>query len=123
MVIANQEAPAEIAIMFRVLYDTPQGTALLTVQDHTQATVERGIRCQIGYRKAGDLERRSPPLSLAEAMQMETRAAVLDGDSLYVRLIDSTGRDLAVTKIDEARWPRDATPTTVKAVSYWLFVP
>jgi len=35
----------------------------------------------------------------------------------------STGRDLTATKIDEARWPREAGPTTVKTVSYWLFVP
>jgi hypothetical protein len=28
-----------------------------------------------------------------------------------------------VSKIDETKWPRDATPTTVQAKSYWLSVP
>ena len=78
---------------------------------------------QIGHRKVGDLERHSPLLSLEEATRTTASAAALDGEALYLRLIDSTGRDLAATKIDEARWPRDAGPTTVKTVSYWLFVP
>jgi len=120
---ANQDAPADIAVIFQVLYDTPQGTVCLTVQDYTPAAAEQGVRCQIGYRKVGDIERRSPPLSLDEATRTEAGAAALDGDALYLRLVDSAGRDLAVAKIDEARWPRDAGPTTVKAVSYWLFVP
>ena len=119
----NQDAPAEIAVIFQVLYDTPQGTIRLTVQDYTQAAVAQGVQCQIGHRKVGDIERRSPPLSLEEATRTAATAAALDGEALYLRLVDSTGRDLAVTKIDEARWPRDAGPTTVKTVSYWLFVP
>jgi hypothetical protein len=119
----NQDAPAEIAVIFQVLYDTPQGTIRLTVQDYTQAAAAQGVQCQIGHRKAGDMERRSPPLSLEEATRTATTAAALDGEALYLRLVDSTGRDLAVAKIDEARWPRDAGPTTVKTVSYWLFVP
>jgi len=119
----NQDAPADIALIFQVLYDTPQGTVRLTVQDYTQAAAAQGVKCQVGHRKVGDIERRSPPLSLEEAMRTEATAAALDGEALYLRLVDSTGRDLAVTKIDEARWPRDAGPTTVKTVSYWLFVP
>jgi len=122
-VLANQEAPADIAVLFQVVYDTPQGTICLTVRDYTSAAAAQGVRCQIGYRKAGDIERRSPPLNLDEAMRTAASAAALDGDALYLRLVDSAGRDLAVTKIDEARWPREAGPTTVKAVSYWLFVP
>ena len=120
---ANQQAPADIAVIFQVLYDTPQGTVRLTVQDYTQAAAAQGVKCQIGHRKVGDIERRSPPLSLEEAMHTEATAAALDGEALYLRLVDSTGRDLAASKIDEARWPRDAGPTTVKTVSYWLFVP
>jgi hypothetical protein len=120
---ANQEAPAEIAVLFQVVYDTPQGTISLTVRDYTPAAAGQGVRCQIGYRKAGDIERHSPPLSLDEATRTAASAAALDGDALYLRLVDRAGRDLAVTKIDEARWPRDAGPTTVKTVSYWLFVP
>jgi len=123
IVLGNQDVPAEITVIFQVLYDTPQGTIRLTVQDYTQAAVEQGVRCQIGHRKVGDIERRSPPLSLEEATRTAASAAALDGEALYLRLIDSTGRDLAATKIDEARWPRDAGPTTVKTVSYWLFVP
>jgi len=119
----TQDAPAEIAVIFQVTYDTPQGTIHLTVQDYTQAAAEQGVQRQIGHRKAGERERRSPPLSLAEATRTEASAAALDGDALYLHLVDRTGRDLAVTKIDEARWPRDAGPTTVKTVAYWLFVP
>ena len=120
---ANQEAPADIAVLFQVLYDTPQGTIRLTVQDYTPAAADQGVQCQIGHRKAGDIERRSPPLSLDEATRTVANAAALDGDALYLRLVDSAGRDLAVTRIDEARWPREAGPTTVQTVSYWLFVP
>ena len=120
---ANQNAPADIAVLFQVLYDTPQGTVCLSVQDYTQAAAVQGVQCQIGHRKVGDIERRSTPLSLEEATRTEATAAALDGEALYLRLVDSTGRDLAVTKIDEARWPRDAGPTTVKTMSYWLFVP
>jgi hypothetical protein len=123
IVLENLHAPAEIAVIFQVLYDTPQGTIRLTVQDYTPAAAEQGVRCQIGHRKVGDIERRSPPLSLEDATRTAVSAAALDGEALYLRLVDSTGRDLAATKIDEARWPRDAGPTTVKTVSYWLFVP
>ena len=123
IVLGNQDAPAEIAVIFQVLYDTPQGTIHLTVQNYTPAAAEQGVRCQIGHRKVGDIERRLPPLSLEEATRTAVSAAALDGEALYLRLVDSTGRDLAATKIDEARWPRDAGPTTVKTVSYWLFVP
>jgi hypothetical protein len=123
MVLANTQAPADIAVIFEVLYDTPQGTAQLVVKDYTQLAAERGVRCQIGHRRAGAAEQRSVPLPLDEVLKVETSAAVLDGESLYVRLIDQNGHDLAATKIDEARWPRDATPTTVKTVAYWLFVP
>ena len=120
---ANQGAPADIAVLFQVLYDTPQGTIRLTVQNYTPTAAEQGVRCQIGYRKPGDSERRSSPLSLEAATRTEASAVALDGEALYLRLVDSAGRDLAVTKIDEARWPREAGPTTVKTVSYWLFVP
>jgi hypothetical protein len=113
----------EVAIIFQVVYDTPQGIVRLSVTDYTPAIVERGIRCQIGHRKPGESEQRSALLSLEEAKRTEVSAAVLEGESLYVRLIDREGRDLSATRIDEARWPRDATPTTVKAVSYWLFAP
>jgi hypothetical protein len=110
-------------VIFQVVYDTPQGVARLTVQDYTPGVAERSIKCQIGHRKPGESEQRSAPLSLAEAMQTEVSAAVLDGESLYLRLIDRNGHDLVATRIDETRWPRDATPTTVQAVSYWLYAP
>jgi hypothetical protein len=113
----------EVGVIFQVVYDTPQGTVLLTVEGYTPGAAERGIKCQIGHRKPGESEQRSAPLSLEDAMQAKARAAVLDGESLYVRLVDSEGRDLSATKIDEARWPRDADPTTVKTVSYWIYAP
>lgn len=113
----------DVGIVFQVVYDTPQGTARLTVTNYTPGIVERGIRCQIGHRKPGATEQRSAPLSPAEALRTEVSAAVLDGESLYVRLVDAQGRDLSATKIDEARWPSDATPTTVRTVSYWLYAP
>jgi hypothetical protein len=117
------EPDPEVAIIFQVLYDTPQGTARLTVTEYTPAIVERGIRCQIGRRKPGESEQRSAPLDPEAAKRTEVSAAVLEGENLYVRLIDREGRDLSATRIDEARWPRDATPTTVKTVSYWLYAP
>ncbi len=117
------QAPAEIAVLFNVLYDTPQGTICLRVQDYTQAAATQGVQCQVGHRKVGEPEQRCAPVRLEEALQMEATAAALDGEALYLRLVDQHGRDLAVTKIDEARWPRDAGPTTVQRVSYWLFVP
>lgn len=113
----------EVAIVYQVLYDTPQGTALLTVQQYTAGAVERGIQCQLGHRKPGESEQRLAPLGLEAALQAEVCAAVLDGDSIYLRLLDRDGRDLSATKIDEARWPRDADSTTVKTVSYWLYAP
>jgi hypothetical protein len=113
----------EVSVIFQVAYDTPHGVASLRVTEYTPAVVARGLRCQIGHRKPGESEQRSAPLNLEEAIQTETSAAILDGESLYVRLVDRDGRDLSATKIDEARWPRDATPTTVKTVSYWLYAP
>jgi len=113
----------EMSVIFQVVYDTPRGMASLRVTEYTPAVVERGIRCQLGHRKPGESEQRLAPLSPAEAVQTEVSAAVLEGESLYVRLVDQQGRDLSATKIDEARWPRDATPTTVKTVSYWLYAP
>ena len=73
----NLDAPAEIAVIFQVLYDTPQGTIRLTVQNYTPAAAEQGVRCQIGHRKVGDIERRSPPLSLEEATRTAVNAAAL----------------------------------------------
>jgi hypothetical protein len=113
----------EVNVIFQVVYDTPRGMVSLRVTDYTPAVVERGIRCQLGHRKAGESEQRSAPLPLEEAVHTEISAAVLDGESLYVRLVDQQGRDLSATRIDEARWPLDATPTTVKTVSYWLYAP
>jgi hypothetical protein len=113
----------EVGIVFQVVYDTPRGMVSLRVTSYTPAAVERGIRCQLGHRKPGESEQRSAPLRLDEAVQTEVSAAVLDGESLYVRLVDRDGRDLSATRIDEARWPRDATPTTVQTVSYWLYAP
>jgi hypothetical protein len=113
----------DVAIVYQVLYDTPRGTALLKVQSYTEGAAKRGIQCQLGHRKPGESEQRAAPLSLEEALQAEMRAAVLDGESIYLRLVDSQGRDLSATKIDEARWPREADPTTVKTVSYWLYAP
>ena len=94
-----------------------------SVQDYTQTAATQGVQCQMSHRKVGEREQRFAPLSLEEATRAEATAAALDGEALYLRLLDHTGRDLAVTKIDEARWPRDAGPTTVQTVSYWLFVP
>jgi hypothetical protein len=113
----------EVSILFQVVYDTPRGMVSLRVTEYTPAVIERGIRCQLGHRKPGESEQRSAPLPLDEAIHTEVSAAVLDGESLYVRLVDHNGRDLSATKIDEARWPRDANPTTVKTVSYWLYAP
>lgn len=113
----------DVAIVYQVEYDTPKGTVRLTVQDYTEAAAQRGIRCQMNHRKLGEPEQRTPSMSLEEALQAEATAAALDGESLYLRLVDSQGRDLSATRIDEARWPRDAGPTTVKTVSYWLYAP
>jgi hypothetical protein len=113
----------DVAIVYQVFYDTPRGTALLKVQSYTEGAAKCGIKCQLGHRKPGESEQRAAPLSLEEALQAEMNAAVLDGESIYLRLVDSQGRDLSATKIDEARWPREADPTTVKTVSYWLYAP
>jgi hypothetical protein len=113
----------EVSILLQVVYDTPRGMGSLRVTEYTPAVVERGIRCQLGHRKPGESEQCSAPLYLDEALHTEVSAGVLDGESLYVRLVDQQGRDLSATKIDEARWPRDATPTTVKTMSYWLYAP
>ena len=113
----------DIALMFRVLYDTPTGDVSLTVTGYTADAAARGVKCQIGHRPAGGAEQRSDLMSLDAVMETETKAPVLDGDALYVHLIDADGREIAVSKIDETKWPRDATPTTVQAKSYWLSVP
>ena len=47
---ANQEASADIAVIFQVVYDTPQGTVRLRVRDYTPAAAEQGVRCQIHLR-------------------------------------------------------------------------
>jgi hypothetical protein len=113
----------EVAIVYQVLYDTPQGTAQLTVHSYTEGAVQRGIQCQFGHRKPGEPEQRSAPVSLEAALAIKVEAALLDGESLYLRLVDRHGRDLSATRIDETRWPREARPTTVKTVSYWLYAP
>ena len=113
----------DVAIVYEVLFDTPNGTARLNVHSYTEGAVQRGIQCQLGYRKPGASEQRLSPLSLEDAIRAEISAAVLDGESIYLRLVDQAGRDLSATKIDEARWPRDAGPDTVKIVSYWLYAP
>ena len=123
MTEVNSNAVPDIAVRFQVLYDTPKGDVLLTVQGYTHDAAVCGVKCQIGYRPAGGSEQRSALLSLDAALETEMRAAVLEGDALYVRIINADGRDLAVSKIDETKWPFDATSTTVKAKSYWLSVP
>ena len=117
------EKNPDIALMFQVLYDTPAGDVSLTVTGYTEDAAARGVQCQIGHRPAGGAEQRSELMSLDAVMQTETKAPVLNGDALYVHLIDTDGREIAVSKIDETKWPRDATPTTVQAKSYWLSVP
>jgi hypothetical protein len=117
------EKNPDIALLFRVLYDTPAGDARLTVTGYTEDAAARGVKCQLGHRPAGGAEQRSELMSLDAVLETETQAPVLDGDALYVHLIDTDGREIAVSKIDETKWPRDATPTTVQAKSYWLSVP
>jgi hypothetical protein len=117
------EKNPDIALMFRVLYDTPTGDVKLTVTGYTDDAAARGVQCQIGHRPAGGAEQRSELMSLDAVLETEPQAPVLDGDALYVHLIDTDGREIAVSKIDETKWPRDATPTTVQAKSYWLSVP
>ena len=81
----------EVSVVFQVVYDTPRGMASLRVTEYTPAVAVRGLRCQIGHRKPGESEQRSVPLSLEEAVRTEASAAILDGESLYVRLIDREG--------------------------------
>jgi hypothetical protein len=113
----------DVAVVYEVLYDTPKGTACLKVHSYTKGAEQRGLQCQLGHRKPGESEQRLAPLSLKDALETEMRAAVLDGESIYLRLVDRDGHDLSATKIDEARWPRDAGPNTVQSVSYWLYAP
>lgn len=118
----SEQGP-DIAVMFQVEYDTPQGTVRMKVLDFTRDAAARGVKCQISHRAPGAAEKRLAPQTLEEVLQTEATAAVLDGENLYLRIVDQHGKDLAVSKIDEARWPRDANPTTVKTVRYWLNVP
>ena len=113
----------DVAIRFEVRYDTPSGDALMKVTGYTRDAARQGVRCQIGFRPAGGDARRDDPLELDQVVDLETKAAVLDGDALYLWVIDAEGRDVAVSKIDEAKWPHDAKPTTVQTKSYWLNVP
>ncbi|ETX09125.1 hypothetical protein [Candidatus Entotheonella palauensis] len=113
----------DVAIRFEVLYDTPSGDVCMKVTGYTSDAASQGVRCQIGFRPAGGDSTRDVPLELDEVMQTEAKAAVLDGDALYLWVIDAEGRDLAVSKIDEAKWPHDANPATVQTKSYWLNVP
>jgi len=113
----------DVAVVYEVDFDTPKGTACLKVHSYTAGAERRGLQCQLGHRKPGESEQREAPLSLKEALETEMRAAVLDGESIYLRLLDRDGRDLSATKIDEARWPRDAGPNTVCTVAYWLYAP
>ena len=113
----------DIAVMFEVHYDTPSGDVCMKVTGFTDDAQAHGVKCQIGYRPSGEAEQRSEPMSLDDVMEIETKAAVLDGEALYLRIVDATGRDLAVSKIDEVKWPRDASPTTVQTKAYWLNVP
>jgi hypothetical protein len=123
MVSENLAIEADIAVLFEVLYDTPTGCVRLKVKGYTHDAAARGVRCQVSHRPAGGAEARCAPMSLDEVMQTEATAAVLDGDALYLRILDTDGRDLAVSKIDETKWPREATPQTVGTKSYWLHVP
>jgi hypothetical protein len=95
----------------------------MKVTGYTRDAAERGVRCQIGFRPAGGDATRHASLGLDDVMSTEARAAVLDGDALYLWVVDAAGRDLAVSKIDEAKWPHDAGPNTVQTKSYWLNVP
>ena len=123
MVSDHLDIGTDVAVLFEVLYDTPTGSVRMQVKGYTNDAVARGVQCQISRRRAGEAEERLAPMGLDEVLQTETTAAVLDGDALYLRIIDRDGRDLAVSKIDETKWPRDATPLTVETKSYWLTVP
>jgi hypothetical protein len=119
----NLETEPDIAVLFEVLYDTPTGRVRMKVKGYTRDAEVRGVRCQLSHRPAGGAECRSAPMRLDEILSTEATAAILDGDALYLRILDTDGRDLAVSKIDETRWPREATPTTVETKLYWLQVP
>ncbi len=119
----QQTYEIDVAIRFEVLYDTPSGDVCMKVTGYTSDAAERGVRCQIAYRPAGSDAKRYEPQGLDAILETEAKAAVLDGDALYLWVIDTEGRDLAVSKIDETKWPRDADPTTVETKSYWLNVP
>lgn len=119
----QQANEIDVAIRFEVLYDTPSGNVCMKVTGYTSDAAEQGVRCQIAYRPAGGDAERYAPQNLDDIMEREAKAAVLDGDALYLWVIDTEGRDLAVSKIDETKWPRDADPTTVETKSYWLNVP
>jgi hypothetical protein len=123
IVSENSEIGADIAVLFEVLYDTPTGCVRMKVKGYTNDAAARGVKCQVSRRRAGGAEERCAPMGLDEVLQTEATAAVLDGDALYLRIIDTDGRDLAVSKIDETKWPREATPRTVETKSYWLTVP
>ena len=119
----HQETELDVAVMFQVCYDTPAGDARLTITGYTSDAVAYGVRCQFAHRPSGEDVQRSMPMGLEESVNQERRAPVLDGDALYLYVVDAHGHDLAVSKIDEAKWPVDATPTTVRTKSYWLYVP
>jgi hypothetical protein len=119
----QQVNEVDVAIRFEVLYDTPRGDVCMKVTGYTRDAVKQGVRCQIGFRPAGGDSTRDAPLGLDDVMETEARAAVLEGEALYLWVVDAEGRDLAVSKIDETRWPHDAHPTTVQTKSYWLNVP
>lgn len=123
IVSEHQETGTDIAVLFEVLYNTPTGCVRMKVKGYTRDAAARGVRCQVGHRPSGGVEARFAPMPLDEAMQSEATATVLDGDALYLRIIDPDGRDLAVSKIDETQWPREATPMTIETKSYWLTVP
>ncbi len=113
----------DVAIRFEVLYDTPSGDVRMKVTGYTHDAAEQGVRCQIAYRPAGGDAERYASQGLDDILGTEAKAAVLDGDALYLWVVDTEGRDLAVSKIDETKWPRDADPTTIETKSYWLNVP
>ena len=119
----HEETSQDVAVRFKVLYDTPTGDVCMTVTGYTDGAATRGVKCQIGHRPMGGEIQLREPLSLDAVMETETKAPVLDGDALYLWILDTDGRNLAVSKIDETKWPRDATPATVQAKSYWLSVP
>ena len=73
MTEVNSNAVPDIAVRFQVLYDTPKGEVLLTVQGYTHDAAVCRVKCQIGYRPAGGSEQRSALLSLDAALATETK--------------------------------------------------